>query len=220
LIIIVSYLPWIILDSWKSNTFINYFVRLVLLDFRSQFFTSHAIFNHCAYTQWMDRIIPYKSSTFSIRDVTSWGTLPTPHALRANTCNSYSEANLTKAGFGNGGHCFTTVINLSHSYCALARARLVTFWSFHLYTAMAFPKMRTFILAWYWCWGPLSEVEGLLGLAFSAIKPWASFKCLVNNHLAQYAIMQVLTLHFHFNPTFIHFLSFQAKLGGQGRADD
>jgi hypothetical protein len=30
----------------------------------------------------------------------------------------------------------------------LARARLTTFWSFRLCTAMAFPKMRAFILAW------------------------------------------------------------------------
>jgi hypothetical protein len=159
LIIIISYLPWIILDSWKSNIFVNYFVRLVLLDSRSQFFTSHAIFNHCAYTQWMDQIIPCKSSPFSIRDVASWGTLPTPHALKPNTYNNYSKANLTKAGFGNGGHCFATCISLSHYCCALARARLVTFWSFYLYTTMAFPKMRAFILAWFWCWGPFSEVE-------------------------------------------------------------
>jgi hypothetical protein len=39
---------------------------------------------------------------------------------------------------------------------------------------------------------------------------------LVNNHLAQYVTMQMSTLHFHFNPTFIHSLSFQTKLGGQG----
>jgi hypothetical protein len=38
-------------------------------------------------------------------------------------------------------------------------------------------------------------------------------------HLAQYATMQVPTLHFHFNPTFVHYLSFQAKLSGQGGAD-
>jgi len=39
---------------------------------------------------------------------------------------------------------------------------------------------------------------------------------LVNNHLAQYAIMKMPTLHFHLDPTFIHSLSFQAILGGQG----
>jgi len=27
-------------------------------------------------------------------------------------------------------------------------------------------------------------------------------------------------LHFHFDPTFVHSLSFQAKLGGQGGVDD
>jgi hypothetical protein len=32
----------------------------------------------------------------------------------------------------------------------------------------------------------------------------------------QYATMQVPTLHFHFDPTFIQSLSFRAKLGGQG----
>jgi len=63
------------------------------------------------------------------------------------------------------------------------------------------------------------EVEGLPGLAFSATKSCASFKCLVNNHLAQYTIMQMPTLHFHFDPTFVHFLSFRTKLGGQGSAD-
>jgi hypothetical protein len=36
-------------------------------------------------------------------------------ALIPNTYNSYSEANLTKVGFGNGGHCFATFTNLSHS---------------------------------------------------------------------------------------------------------
>jgi hypothetical protein len=38
---------------------------------------------------------------------------------------------------------------------------------------------------------------------------------LVNNHLAQYAIVQMPTLHFHFDPTFVHSLSFRTKLGGQ-----
>jgi len=36
--------------------------------------------------------------------------------------------------------------------------------------------------------------------------------------LAQYVKMQVPTLHFHFDPTFVHSLSFQAILGGQGAA--
>jgi hypothetical protein len=51
--------------------------------------------------------------------------------------------------------------------------------------------MRAFILAWSWCWGFFSEVEGFPGLAFFVIKPCTSFKCLVNNHLAQYVTMQV-----------------------------
>jgi hypothetical protein len=211
LIIIISYLPWTIIDSWKYNTYVNYFIRLVLLDSRSQFFTSHAIFNHCAYTQWVDRIMSCKSSSFSLYDVAFWDTLPTPQALRPNTCNSCFEANLINVGFGNGGHYFARVTILSHSYCVLAWVRLATFWSFHLCMAMAFPKIQTFILAWSWCQGPLIEIEGLLGLAFFATKPCTSF-----NHLAQYATMQVPTLHFHFNPTFIHYLSFRAKLQGQG----
>jgi hypothetical protein len=98
----------------------------------------------------------------------------------------------------------------------LARVRLTTFWSFRLCTATAFPKIWTFILAWSWCRRPLIEVKGLPGLAFYATKPCTSFKWLVNNHLAQYATMQVLTLHFHFDATFVHSLSFRAKLGGQG----
>ncbi len=182
--IIVSYLPWIILDSWKSKTSANYFVWLVLLDSRSQFLTSHAVFNFRAYTQWVNRIIPCKSSSFSIHDVASRGTLPTPQALRPNTFNNCSKANLTKAGFGSGGHCFVTATRWFHSRSALTRARLTTFWSFHLCIAMAFPKMRTFILAWSWCRGPLAKVESFPGLAFSATKPCTSFKCLVNNHLA------------------------------------
>jgi hypothetical protein len=96
----------------------------------------------------------------------------------------------------------------------LARVWLTTFWSFRLCTAMAFPKMRTFILAWFWCYGPFLEVEGLPCLAFFATKPYNSFKCLVNNHLAQYVTMQMLILHFHFDTTFVHSLSFRAKLGG------
>jgi hypothetical protein len=106
-----------------------------------------------------------------------------------------------------------------HPCCVLARVRLTTFWSFRLYTAVAFSKIRACILAWSWCWGPFIEVEGLLGLAFFPTKPCTSFKCLINNHLAQYATMQVPTLHFHFDPTFVHSLSFRGKLGGQGVAD-
>ncbi len=217
MIIILSYLTWTILDSWKYKTSVNCSIRLALLDSRSQFFTSHAMFNRHAYTQQVDRIISCKFSSFSIRDA-FWDTLPTPQALRANTFNSCSEVNLTNVGFGNGGHCFIRVIILYHSCCALARVWLTTFWSFRLCTATTFPKIRAFILVWSWCWGLPIEVEGLLGLAFSATKPCTSFKCLVNNHLAQYAIMQVPIVHFHFDPTFIHSLSFWAKLGGQGGA--
>ncbi len=214
MIIILSYLPWTIIDSWKYNTSLNYYVRLTLLDSQSQFFTFHAIFNYCAYTQRVDQIIFYKSSPFSIRDVTFWGTLPMPQALKPNIYNSCSKANLTNVGFGNGGHCFVRVTSLSHSCCALARMQLATFWSFRLCTAMAFPKIQTFTLTWFWCQRPPTEIEGLLGLAFSAIKPCTSFKCLVNNHLTQYVTVQVPTLHFHFDRTFVYSLSFRAKLGG------
>ncbi len=129
MLIIVSYLPWIILDSWKSKTFANYFVQLVLLDSRSQFLTSHAVFNCRPYTQWVDRIIPYKSSSFSIRDVASRGTLPTPQTLKPNTFNNCSKANLTKASFENGGHYFAIATRWFHSRYALTRAWLATFWS-------------------------------------------------------------------------------------------
>jgi len=134
--------------SWKSNTSINYYVHLALLDSWSQFSTSHAIFNHHAYTKRMDRIISCKSSSFPIHDVASWSTLPTPHAIKPNMYNSCYEINLTKTGFGNGGHCFAIVTNLSYSYCPLVQVRLTTFWSFHLSTSMTFPKMWTFILTW------------------------------------------------------------------------
>ncbi len=189
------------------------------MDFQSQFLTSHAIFNGRAYTKWVDWIISCKSSSFSIHDVTSQNTFPMLQALRPNTCNSCFEVNLIKTSFGNGGHFSTIIISLSHSHCASAQTQLTTFWSFRLCTTMAFPKMRTFILAWSWCRKPLSKVEGLLDLAFSATKPWTSFKCLVNNHLTQYATMQAPTVHFHFNPTFVHSLSLQAILDGQRGAD-
>jgi len=63
------------------------------------------------------------------------------------------------------------------------------------------------------------DSEGLPCLTLFATKPYTFFKCLVNNHLTHYAIMQIPTLHFHFNPTFIHFLSFWTILGGQGGVD-
>ncbi len=193
---IFSYLPWIILDSWKSKTSDNCFVRLVLLDSRSQFFTSHAVFNCRAYAQRVDRIIPCKSSSFSIHTIASCATLPTPQAFKPNTFNNCAEANLTKGDFGRAGHCFTRVTKWFHSRSTLARAQLATFWSFRLYIAIAFPKMRAFILAWSWCRGPPAAVEGLLRLDFSATKPCISFKCLVKSHFAQYATVQLWTLHF------------------------
>ncbi len=136
MIIIVSYLPWIILDAWKSNTLVNCFVWFVLLDFKSQFLTSHAIFNCHAYTQWVDQIIFYKFLSFSIHDVESQGTLPTPQTLRPNICNNWFKTNFTKVGFGSGGHCFVTIISLSHFCYALARAWLATFCSFRLCTVV------------------------------------------------------------------------------------
>ncbi len=147
MIIIVSYLPWIILNSWKSNTSINSSVWLVELDSYSQFLASYAIFNHCAYAKWVDQIIYWKFSSFSIRDVASWGTLPTPQPLN-NTYNNCFKVNLTKIGFDNGGHCFATIINLSHLRWVLAQAQLVTFWSFYFCMTMASPMMWTFILTW------------------------------------------------------------------------
>ncbi len=93
-------------------------------------------------------------------------------------------ANLTKVSFGNGGHYFATITSLSHLCCVLAQVQLTTFWSFRLCTAMAFPKMQTFILSWCWWQGPLSKIKGLQGLAIFITKPCTSFKCLVDNHLA------------------------------------
>jgi hypothetical protein len=141
-----------------------------------------------------------------------------PQSLRPNTFNNCSEANLTKAGFRSGGHYFVIATRWFHSRSSLAQARLATFWSFHLCTTMAFPKMRAFILAWSWCRRPPATIEGLPGLDFSATKPCTSFKCLVNSHFAQYATVQLLTLHFHLDPTFVHSLSFRAKLGEQRSA--
>jgi hypothetical protein len=72
--------------------------------------TSHAIFNRHAYVEQVDQIIFCKFSSFSIHDVASQGTFLTPHALRSNTCNNCFDTNLTKVGFGNGGHRFATII--------------------------------------------------------------------------------------------------------------
>ncbi len=184
MIIIFSYLSWIILDSWKSNTRVNHCVQIVLVDSQS-----FAIFILRAYVEHVDKIISCKFSSFSIHDATFQNTFPPPHALRPNTYNNYFEANLTNIGFGNGGHYCETIINSSHSHWALAQMWPATFWSFYFYMTMTFPKMQMFILTWSWCWGFLLEVEGLSSLAFFAIKPCTSFKCLVNNHLATYAIV-------------------------------
>jgi len=202
----------------KIQNICQLFCPTCFTGFLTQFLTPHAGFNCRAYTQWVNQIILCKFSSFSIHDVASGSTLPMPQALRPNTFNNCSEANSTKVGFGSGGQCFATATRWFHLRSALARTWLATFWSFHLCIAMAFPKMRAFILAWSWCRGPPIEVEGLPGLACSATKPCTSFKCLVNNHLAQYATVQVPTLHFHFDPTFVHSLSFRAKLGGQRSA--
>jgi hypothetical protein len=78
LIIIFSYLPWIILDSWKCNSIVNSYVWFVLMDSQSQFLTSHAIFNHRAYVEQVDWIISSKSLCFSIHAVAFRGTLPMP----------------------------------------------------------------------------------------------------------------------------------------------
>ncbi len=101
---------------WKSNIAINSCVQLIVVDFLSQFFTSHAIFNPHAYVEWVNRIISCEYLSFSICDVASWSTFPMPQALRPNTCNNCFEINLTKVGFGNGGHRYATIINSSHSH--------------------------------------------------------------------------------------------------------
>jgi hypothetical protein len=47
----------------------------------------------------VDWIIPCKSSSFSIRNVASRGTLPTTQALRPNTFNNGSEVKKKKKAF-------------------------------------------------------------------------------------------------------------------------
>ncbi len=93
----------------KIKTFANYFFWFVLPDFRSQILTSHVVFNCCAYTQWVDRIIPYKFSSFSIRVVASWGTLPTSQALNPNTFYStIAASNATTCGLATASSPATT----------------------------------------------------------------------------------------------------------------
>jgi hypothetical protein len=86
-------------------------VSFVLLDFLSQFWTSHANFNRCAYAERIDQIISCKFLFFSIHDVAFQGTLPTPQALGLDTYSNCFEVNLTKIDFGNGGHCYPTITN-------------------------------------------------------------------------------------------------------------
>jgi hypothetical protein len=132
--------------------------------------------------------------SFSIHDAASWNMFPMPQTLKPSTFNSCCETNLTKVGFGNGGHRYATIISSSHLCWALAWTQPTTFLSFCLYTAMASPKMQTFILAWSWCQEPFVEVKGLPSLAFSTIKPYTSLKCFINNHLAHYETMQMPTV--------------------------
>jgi hypothetical protein len=75
----------------------------------------------------VDQIISSKYSSFSIHDVASRNTFPTPHTLKPNTCNNCFEADLTKVGFSNGGHYSAIITNLSHLRWALTRAQLATF---------------------------------------------------------------------------------------------
>jgi hypothetical protein len=44
-----------------------------------------------------------------------------PQALRPDTYNNYFEVNLTKVGFGNGGHCSTIITSLFHAHWVLAQ---------------------------------------------------------------------------------------------------
>jgi hypothetical protein len=41
-------------------------------------------------------------------------------------------------------------------------------------------------------------------LDFSATNPCTSFKCFINSHFTQYAIVQLPTLHLHLDPTCVH----------------
>jgi hypothetical protein len=90
---------------------------------------------------------------------------------------------------GNGGHCSTIITNLLHLRWALAWVLWATFWSFHLCTAITFPKMQVVILACSWRQRPISKVESFACLTFSTTKPCIFLKCLVNNHLTQYVTM-------------------------------
>ncbi len=66
-----------------------------------------------------------------------------------------------------------------------------------------------------WCQKLPLEVKGFPCLAFFSTKPCTSLKCLVNNHLPQYVTMQMPILHFDFDRTLIHYLSFRTILSGQ-----
>ncbi len=154
------------------------------MDSQSQFLTSHAIFNHHAYTKWVVRIISCKFSSFSICDVASRSTFPMPQTLRPNICNNCSEANLTKVGFSNCGHCSTIITRLFHfalGFGMITTNSLLIISPLHGHGISQYANIHfnTVLMSRtsFKSWRPPR-------FGFLVTKPCTSFKCLVNNHLA------------------------------------
>jgi hypothetical protein len=173
--------------------------------------TSHAIFNRHAYVEQVDQIISYKSSSFSICDVASRSTLPTSKALWSNTYNNCFEANSTKVGFGwwilfynNYPLVLGFGMNVTNNLLIILPLHnhgVSQDVSVHFSTVL---MSKTSFISWR---------PSKFGL-------FCHFKCLVNNHLVAYVTIQMPTLHFHFDRTFIHFLYFRTILSGQGGVGD
>ncbi len=172
----------------KSNTFVNFSIWLTLLDFQSQFLTSHAIFNYHAYANgWIESCLAnFHLSPFVMLHLKTlfpclghWDPTPTTVALKLIwsklvlgmvdiICNNYQLISFA-LGFGMNIISSLLIIPPLHNHGISQNANI------HFSMVL---MSRTF-----------SKVESLPSLAFSTTKPCTSFKCLVNNHLAQYVTM-------------------------------
>jgi hypothetical protein len=64
--------------------------------------------------------------------------------------------------------------------------------------------MWAFVMKWFWCWGPFSQVERCMGLPFSTMNSCSFFKCVVSIHFTTYVSLHSPTLQDHFQPFFTH----------------
>ncbi len=215
MIIIISYLPQIILNSWKSGTSINCFVWFTLLDLCFLHPMPISIVVHI-HNGWIESsLVNLHFSPFVMLHFEPHF----PHLKQLDSTPAIIVLKLIwpKLVLGMVDIVLQPLLALPTPFLlnTCVTSNLLIILPLH---DLGIFHMRAFILTWSWRRGPPTKVEGLPSLAFSTTKPCTSFKCFVNNCVTQYATMQLPTLHFHFDPTFVHSLSFWAKLGGQGGA--